>query len=221
MIFFWALSSRRYVWAAIAVVALSFTRLITPPLAIVIAAHAWQRYRHEGRVFTRQRASLVVLGSTAMYAVVGAFAWLAIASMFVGTESGLARTRSQRSLHLGWFGDALEYSGVVLLVLVILILAILLLVALSRRSAPWGLELRAWSFAYPLFLSVATTMHPGILRYLLLSPTLPLLLVGKMSQPRRGKLLWVAAVCLLLLASQYWFVSHLLVIDRHVKAFGP
>lgn len=221
MVFFWALASRRYMWGMVAVVALSFTRLITPPLAIVIAAHAWQRFRQEGRAFTGNRRSLALLTVTGVYAVAGAFAWLSIASVFVGAESGLARTRSQRSLHLGWFGDALEYSGVVLLALLLLILVVLLLAALSKRSEPWGLELRAWSFAYPLFLSVATTMHPGILRYLLLSPTFPLLLVGSVTKPSRAKLAWVSIVCVLLLASQYWFVSHLLVIDRHVKAFGP
>lgn len=221
MLFLLALGRRSYGLALLAMVALSFTRLVTAPLLVVLLAHVVQGYRREGRSWLRGPRDVCLLAANCVYTLVGSVAWLVVASVFVGSATGMSRTAAYRQFRLGWFSDALEYSGVQLLLLVVLILVLIGLVVVSARAQPWGLDLRVWTFFYPLYLAVVTIMQPGILRYLLLAPTLPMLFVGQITRLSKPKVVWIMAVAALLMVSQYFFVSRLVVIDRYGRIFGP
>jgi hypothetical protein len=221
MLFFLALRRRAYGFALMAMVALSFTRLVTAPLLVVLVAHAVQGYRRDGRAWLRGPRDVALLAANCVYALAGSVAWLLVASFFVGSATGMSRTAAYRQFRLGWFSDALEYSGVQLMVLLVLILVLIGLFVVSPRAQPWGLDLRVWTFVYPLYLAVVTIMQPGILRYLLLAPTLPMLLVGQTTRLSRRKIVWIVALAAFLLVTQYFFVSRLVVIDRYGRIFGP
>jgi len=69
------ISRRRYWLAVLAILALSLTRQVTPPLAVVIAAHAWTRFRN------RQdppigRAEVIAMAAVFVTSLAGLFAWV-------------------------------------------------------------------------------------------------------------------------------------------------
>ncbi len=89
--------------------------------------------------------------------------------------------------------------------LLVLLIAILALYAASSFSRAWGPELRAWSWAYLLFLFAVTGMHSGIWRYLVLSaPTLGLTIVGSGVAARANRIgiIWLALVTVLFVLTQ-------------------
>lgn len=219
--FFLALRRRNYGLALLAMVLLSFTRLITAPLLVVVAFHVIQGYRSSGMTWFRSRCDEVLLAALAVYAIVGSVVWLVIGSQFIGAAAGLSRTNSYLSLHLGWFTETLDYAGPLILLLLVVILLAMILYASSERAQGWGSDLRAWTAVYPLYLALVTIIQPGILRYLLMAPTLPMMFVGRLTPIRGWKLVQIVAVAALLLVSQYYFVSRLVVIDRYGRIFGP
>lgn len=207
--------TRRHYGAVLALlVLLSFTRLITPPFAVVIAVHWYLRERGvQPSPLTRPKRFL--LGASALYSVVGAFTWLSIGAAFIGPANGYARTEGQRSMAFGWFGDSLRELDLPGLLGVALLVSLTMLYAVSRRSSSWGVEMRAWFASYPFFLAAATSMHPGILRYLLMVPTLPMVAAPAATLPvwaSRARLGVLVAVGLF---TQYLYVRYLLVIPSH------
>ena len=169
---------RHYLWATAAVLALSMTRLVTLPFLLVVAVHAYLRYRAEGRFWRTRRTEAAALALAGAMSVFGLLSWMLLASVFIGTKAGMERSAGQRSLYLGWFEDAYHLFG---LAGPVLVGCFLLLVAgsmLVPSARVWAPELRAWSAAYPAFLLAMTPILPAVLRYLLLTPTLPVLLAG-------------------------------------------
>jgi hypothetical protein len=206
-----------YWWAMVPTLALMFTRLITPVLAVVVVGVLLGRVRSQGwrAVPRRQWAGAVLL---ACLSAAGGFAWPSLAASLMG-ESGRFNRGSQMATGsgFGWFGSAWTSVGWSGLVIVCAAVAALVWAAVSARSAPWGLELRIWSVAYPLYVLVLTPITGGVLRYALLAPTLGLLLVGRLQgpRPRAVQVAVVAAGALAGLACQWLFVRHMLVIDNH------
>ncbi len=210
----YALTRHRYGAVLVLLVLLSFTRLITPPFAVVVAAHWYLRERRErpSMVTGRER---VLLGASVAYSAVGAFAWLSVGALFIGPASGYARTEGQRSLLFGWFGDAWRELDMPGLLTVVLLVALTLLYSLSRRSRSWGVEMRAWFASYPFFLAAATSMHPGVLRYLLMVPTLPMVAAPAETLPVWARRIRLGVLALIGLLTQYCYVRYLLVIPSH------
>jgi hypothetical protein len=205
-----AIQRHQYAWALLPVMALSMTRLITPVLAVVVLVHVAQRCRRGGglrSLWDRRTRAAVVL---AAIAVGGTFLWSSVASSILGDSGGYQRTALLAGKYrFGWFASAYESAGFVGLTLVILTAVLLLLVSMSPMSSGWGPELRTWAVAYPVFLLTVTPMHTGILRYLLLAPTLGLVVVGSpgprgLSRARWGAVLVVAAAGLV---CQYLWVG--------------
>lgn len=197
---FLSIQKRQYLWAIVPVTALAMTRLITPVIAVVVVVQVAQRYRRGGglrALWDRRTGEAALL---AAIAVGGAFLWSTVASAILGDAGGYQRTALLAGEYrFGWFASAYESAGFVGLTLVVLVVVLLLLVAMSPWSAGWGLELRTWAVAYPLFLLTVTPLHTGILRYLLLAPTLGLVVVGSpgargLSRARWGLVVVVAAV---------------------------
>ncbi len=203
---------RHYLWATAAVLALSMTRLVTLPFLLVVVVHAYLRFRSEGAFWRHRRTEAASLALAGVMSIFGLFSWMLLASVFIGTDAGMERSAGQRSLYLGWFEDAYHLFG---LAGPLMVGCFLLLVALSMlvpRARVWAPELRAWSAAYPAFLLAMTPILPAVLRYLLLAPTLPVLLAGTPREPTRRNVLWVAAVLVLLVLCQRWYAANIIVV---------
>jgi len=216
----YALTRHRYGAVLVLLALLSFTRLITPPFAVVIGVH-WYLRERGAQPSTVTRRERVLLGASAVYSVVGAFAWLSIGAAFIGPANGYARTEGQRSMGFGWFGDSLRELDIIGLLGVVLLVSLTMLYAVSRRSRSWGVEMRTWFASYPFFLAAATSMHPGILRYLLMVPTLPMVAAPASTLPVWARRSRLGALVLIGLFAQYCYVRYLLVIPSHTVVYLP
>lgn len=210
------LIARRSYWLALLpVVALSFTRLITPVLCVVVVVAVASRVRAHGwgSIPAAERWGAVAL---AAYSAVGPLVWPTMAAQLMGGTERFNRSGQMATgSGLGWFGSTASTVGWSGVVIVCAAVAGLALAAASARSAPWGIELRTWSVAYPLYVLALTPITGGVLRYALLAPTLGLLLVGRTSgrSPRVTQVAVVALGAVVGLACQWLFVRHMMVID--------
>ena len=208
-----AISRRRYGWALVLVVVLCLTRLVSPPLALVVAAQLWHRVRTEGRRSVRV-GEWVTAGALAAGSVGGVLLWPLVGSLVVG-PIGADRVGDVTSRPAAWLVGARESLGWGGLAFVVLVGLVLVLVAASERSRPWGLELRTWSWAYPLFLLAVSGFNTGILRYLLFAaPTLGLALAGmpRPGRPGTARLAWLAVLVVGFVWLQWWYLDTYLVI---------
>lgn len=203
---------RHYLWAAAAILGLSMTRLVSLPLLLVVVVHAYVRFRTEGAFWRTKRKEAASLALTGVMSIFGLFCWMLLASVFIGTKAGMERSAGQRSLYLGWFEDAYHLFGLVGPVLVGCFLLLVALSMLVPSARVWSPELRAWSAAYPAFLLAMTPILPAVLRYLLLTPTLPVLFAGTPRQPTRRSLAWVATVLVVLVVCQRWYAANIIVV---------
>lgn len=203
---------RHYLWSSAALLALSMTRLVSLPFLLVVLVHGYLRYRSEGPFWRTRRTEAAALALLGVVSVLGLLVWMLLASLFIGVGAGMERSAGQRSLYLGWFEDAFHlfgWVGVALLGCFVLLLAASML---APGAKVWAPELRAWSVAYPAFLLAMTPMLPAVMRYLLLSPTLPVLLAGTPRRPTRRTIVWVSVVLLLLLMCQRWYAANIIVV---------
>ena len=214
------IARRRYWFAVVAIVALSLTRQVTPPLAIVIAAHAWTRFR------TRQgspmrRPEVIAMTAVFITSIAGLFAWSTIVRLWLGradADVGRGSVASIGRTGFGWFGQAYGYFGLGGIVGVALFLVILIGLANSRRARNWGPEMRAWPWAYPAFLMVGTTIHTGQLRYFLADFPLALTLVGSppVNSLPKIRLAFVTSACLIGVVLQWLWIDHALILHSEI-----
>lgn len=120
-----------------------------------------------------------------------------------------------------WFGLALGYWGLAGFATMCLIALLVFLAPLTRIGRDMGPELGTWLWAYPCFLLVATGIHPGILRYLLLAPGILVPFLGPFRNLRVGRWVALGVLLVLLVLAQRWFVNELVVIDSFGQRFGP
>ena len=209
---------RRYGWAALAVVLLSLTRLVTPPLAVVVLVHAVLRYRNRAQDPIRggEAVGMAVLGVLAAASV---SLWSTITTMVTNGArlSGADRGSVSNAViagRFGWFTNAFEHVGWIGVFGLVVLVVLFVVVAVSRYTRTWGTELRTWFAIYPIFLLFVAGVHTGMFRYLLLAFPLGLLLVGSPTPgtipPRRAAL--VVAVAVISLGLQVLWVSHALVV---------
>jgi hypothetical protein len=211
-------AQRRYGWAVAAVVLLSLTRLVTPPLAVVVLVHAVLRYRARGHDPIR-RGEAVGMAVLGLVSAASVSLWSTITSLVTeGVElSGANRGSVSNAVvagKLGWFTNAFEHIGWIGVVGLALLVVLLLAVAVSRWTRTWGTEVRTWFAIYPIFLLFVAGVHAGMFRYLLLAFPLGLLLIGSPPPgtiPRRRAAL-VVTVAVISLALQIPWVAHALVV---------
>ena len=208
------LHRRRYWWALVAVVALSLTRVITAPLAVVVAAHAWSRFRSPDGPHPR-RGEWLGMGVLAAASVAGAFLWAVIVGLVIGDQTG-ATSRPGMLSKLGWFSQLHAHVGIVGPLLLAGLLLVLFLASRTPRIAGLGIELATWLWCYPLFVFAVTEIHSGILRYLLLCLPLPLLFVLRPldGRVRARHVASLAAVVVVSFGLQVWWISNSFVITR-------
>ncbi|MFC7595429.1 hypothetical protein ACFQU3_08955 [Terrabacter sp. GCM10028922] len=215
------LVDRRYAWAAVAVLALSMTRLVTLPLLLAVVTHAWLRYRREGAFWRERPKEAIGIALVGLATVFGVFSWMLLASVFIGTDAGMERSAGQRSLYLGWFQDTYRLLGVGGPLFLGIFVLLLILFMLSPRARVWAPELRAWSVAYPAYLLAMTPFLPAVFRYLLLTPTLPVMMAGTPCSRSRRTIVWVAVLLVFLVLCQRWYVSTILVVWTRDPRPGP
>ena len=211
---------RQYGSAVLAVVLLSLTRLVTPPLAIVVLVHAVVRFRGRSQDPVR-RWEIFGMTALAVVSAVSVSLWSTITSVIT---SGVKDTGANRGSisnavvvgRFGWFTNAYEHIGWIGVIGLALLAVLFLVVALSRLTRSWGVEVRTWFAIYPIFLLFVAGVHTGMLRYVLLAFPLALLMVGSPAPgaiPRKRAAL-VATVCVISLALQAPWVSHALVVTK-------
>jgi hypothetical protein len=211
---------RRYAWAVAAVVLLSLTRLVTPPLAIVVIVHAVQRYRGRAQDPIR-RGEVVGMSVLTVVSAASVSLWSTITSAIT---SGVKTTGANRGNvpnavvvgRFGWFTNAYEHIGWIGVFGLALLVVLFVVVAVSRLTRTWGIEVRTWFAIYPIFLLFVVGVHTGMFRYLLLAFPLALLMIGSPDPaaiPRRRAAL-VVTVSVISLALQAPWVSHALVVTQ-------
>lgn len=205
---------RRYAWAALAVLALGFTRAVALPMAAVVVVHALVRWRAarrgEDSLGVRDLVGLGVLGATA---AISGVAWPLICGWVTGEPDGYLLTQgSWRGVReivpfepwgyvsRFWFGDAALW---------VLIGGFGLLAACLLVPAAWrlGNELHVWSAAYPLYLAAAIEPGSSLARFLLLAFPLGAVTAGVVRGPTLARRLWLAAVVLLMLVLQVVWID--------------
>jgi len=214
------LARRRYGWAVLAVVLLSLTRLVTPPLAIVVLVHAVVRFRGRAQDPIR-RGEVVGITVLGLVSAASVSLWSSITSAITNgvKDTGANRGSVSNAVivgRFGWFTNAFEHIGWIGVVGLALLVVIFVVLALSKLTRTWGTEVRTWFAIYPIFLVFVAGVHTGMLRYLLLAFPLALLMVGS-PEPRsipRKRAALVGAVCVMSLALQATWVSHALVVTE-------
>ncbi|WP_190278767.1 hypothetical protein [Cellulomonas sp. B6] len=213
---------RRYGWAALAVVALGFTRAVALPMAVVVVVHAgvrWWRARRGDDTFTRRDG--VGLAGLAVASGVSGVAWPAICGWATGVPDGYLQTqeawRGVREVtpFYGWtyvpqfwFGDAgpwLVAAGAAL------VLAVLLVPAAWRI----GPELHAWSAAYVLYIVAVIEPGSSLARFLLLAFPLAAVTAGVVTRPAWARRLWFGAVLVLMLGLQVLWIRQMWEFNPH------
>jgi hypothetical protein len=211
---------RRYAWATAAVVLLSLTRLVTPPLAVVVIVHGVQRYRRRAQDPIR-RGEVVAMSVLTVVSAASVSLWSTITSAITSgaTTTGASRGNVPNAVvvgRFGWFTNAYEHLGWIGVFGLALLVVLFVVVAVSRLTRTWGIEVRTWFAIYPIFLLFVVGVHTGMFRYLLLAFPLALLMIGSPDPaaiPRRRAAL-VVTVSVISLALQAPWVSHALVVTQ-------
>jgi hypothetical protein len=211
------IARRRYGWAVVAVVVLSLTRLVTPPLAVVVLAHAAVRIKRRD-VDPIRRAEVAGMAVLAVVSAGSVFLWSTITSVITDGVRATGADRGSVSAasagRFGWFTNAYEHIGWIGVLGLMLLSGLLLAVALSPLTRTWGVELRTWFAIYPIFLLFVAGVHTGVFRYLLLAFPLALVIVGSPppeAVPRKRASVAVV-VSLVSLALVIPWVSHAMVV---------
>jgi hypothetical protein len=214
------IARRHYGLAVAAVILLSLTRLVTPPLAIVVIVHAVARYRGRAQDPIR-RAEIAAMAVLVVASAASVSLWSTITNAIT---SGVKATGANRGSvtnavvagRFGWFTNAYEHLGLIGVGGVAVLVVLFVVLALSPLSRTWGTEVRTWFAIYPIFLLFVAGVHAGVFRYMLLAFPLALLMIGSPepgSIPRKRAAL-VVAVCVISLALQIPWVSHALVVTQ-------
>lgn len=216
-----ALIGRRYLAVAGVAVALGLVRPLALPLAAVVVVHAITRMRDrsDGLPGPDRVRVLVALAGCG----IGVVAWPALAALRTGDL--LAYPRAMEAWAPpgdrwgGWFSLLVGNGEFLLLGVVLLAIGGFLKSLRNRRGGrTWPLELRAWAGVYVLFVLATTMPTIGIARYLVLAlvPFCPFPVESETESVVDRRARWVAfgVLTALFLAGQYWWVSHVFVIDE-------
>lgn len=214
MAIFVNLRARRYGLTVVLISILAFTRLISAPIAVVAAVILIQRWRHREHAPVK-RSDLFGLLAVTVASVMGTLAWALVASAVTNGQTGASeRIRAQAGLHLGWFSDTFHYFGVVGPIAVLLFGGFLLLLACSRNTREWGLELRTWLAVYPAFILLVTGLSGGIFRYLLLCPPYALSAVANGGASRTRRITSLTIGCAIGVLLQIIWIRHFLAVPQ-------
>lgn len=211
-----ALGSRRYGWFAAFTLLLAFTRAIAFPLVLVCAIHGIARWRSSEPFPMRERIKVALLagGAAASFGL-----WPLITGLVTGDLNAYLKTQDawagwSKYGGASWLVQAFQFHFVEVVIGTVAIVAIAGWIALRRASAVWGLELRAWTAAYPLYIIAAVRPSSSIFRFLLLTvtPWWPAPNLSERVRSTRARLGVVAATVIIGLVLQYFWIRACFVI---------
>ncbi len=228
------LRKQRYCWAIPVVIALGLTRQMAVVFGAVAALHFLARWRgRKGDPFLRDER--VALGSLVAICVAASLAWPATAWVVTGNPDAYMATHAvwwfdhqAPGPHNGWLATSLKEPGV-WSALVLLLLCSIALVGIPDVSRSWGLEVRAWSVVYPLYVLVATRPSPSVVRYLMLSiglfAALPMLATQSPGQAEsaidRRRLAGIFLLATAGAVAQYWWVTRVFLVEPGSTTLFP
>lgn len=194
----------QYWWAIIPVTLLAFTRIITPPLALV-ALVSWACRRRSGGLDRPQHktAGLVAL---MLVALTGAYYWSLSSGFARGTYENDRAMSVASGLSINYFAFFGAVSPVAVLIPTC-VAGVAILTAWSQRRF-WGVEMATWAAFYPLFVLAVTPPTTGLLRYLLLAFPFGLLFVGTPLTPRPRRIALIIIGCAFFLVLQVVWVRY-------------
>jgi hypothetical protein len=201
----------RYAVAAGLVLVLSFTRPITPPLALAVGIWALVM-RRRGDPDWRRAAVLAVWAANC------SLWWPLVAALVTGRPRAYVESQAAWDTRpLASLTDLMRWTGGSETVVLLLSIATVLLAALPATGSRWHPLLRWWMVVYPLYLLSAQPTPSSGLRYLLLAfavfwPVSGPVLAGLLRVHHRAPtvLLWlVLAGCCV---AQWYWVSRGLVV---------
>src|SRR5450631_4925953 len=196
------IARRQYAWAVPVVILLSLTRPVTPPLAVVVLAHALLRYRGRARDPIR-RSDVIWMAVLTVVSAASVSLWPTTTSVVTNGARATGANRGSVSNavvvgRFGWFTNAYEHIGLIGVMGLALLVVLLVALALSPLTRTWGAEVRTWFAVYPIFLLFVAGVHTGMFRYLLLAFPMALLLVGSQQPgtipPKRAALVLTVSV---------------------------
>jgi hypothetical protein len=221
----WCLRERRYGALLVVALLLAFTRPIVLPLALVVGVHWLARWRSRASdPFPRRdaiRLALVGLG------VAGSFLlWPIVAALVTGRADAYFVTANS------WYGQdnhgwpswlvVLVGGGDVAFGVFVGIIALVFGLLIARPATRlWGLELRSWAWAYPLYLLGTTRPTSSIIRYAMLAvvPWWPFPEVGGSVRGTGRRLGLAAFVGVLGMLTQYAWVRWIFIVSPHGHGF--
>ncbi len=165
----WAVQRERYAFAAVAVVALGFTRAVALPIAVVVAVHALVRWR---TLPVAQRARLIGL---AALAGLSGLAWPAIVGWSTGVPDAYALTqgswrgRGKVVPFLPWLDVARWLFGSWGLLVLLVLAAVLAAAFASRAMRRLGPELVGWAAGYVGYLVAIVEPGTSLVRFAILA----------------------------------------------------
>jgi hypothetical protein len=213
----WSLRGRRYGTLLILALFLSLTRPVVLPLALVVGVHWVARWRARRRDPFPPSESMR-LGVVGFLVALSFLFWPAVAGVATGHVDAYFVTANAwyNQDEGGWPSWLVVFvgGGSPGLTVFIGIAAVAVGCVVARRSARlWGLELRTWAWAYPLYLLGSTRPTTSIFRYAMLAavPWWPFPEVGRNVQgwpSRAGLALLVVFLgcCFQLVWLRWYFV---------------
>lgn len=214
-----ALGRRRYGWFAVFTLLISVTRPMSLPLALVcgvIWIVRW-RCRNEEPFGVRERVALAAAGTWAAASFV---IWPGIVGLRTGvidayfqTQNAWAEADGQHG-YRSWIQQALHGQSLLAVGVVAGVGVLIAAMVLQRAARLWGLELRTWTWAYPLYILGTARPTTSIFRYLLLTitPLWPVPGVSERVRSVRARVGLVALVVALGLVGQGLWLSAYFVI---------
>lgn len=192
----WLTARHRYLLAAAAVFALGFTRPVALPFAIVVAWHAWRRYRSDDPPTAAQWRQIGALG---LASIAGGFAWPAITGFAAGQWDAYLvvqeawRSGGEVAPVLAWFTFAADHLGPAGIAVVIAVIGLGVAAVFAPPARSMGEEVRSWTGGYLAWLLVAVQPHSSTIRQLILAVGVPIAVMGA-SRARLVVLATVSAI---------------------------
>lgn len=224
----WLLSRRRYGLVALALLLLALTRPVGPAVALVVLVHGLMRYRNGSEEPFALRDRLRVFG-VAGFGVLLAGLWPLCAAVMTGNRNAYldsmaawTQDRSPRVV-VAWPLALWQQAGVLgLLALLLLVMACVWLVR-RRGALQWSVEVRAWAWAYPLFLFFATGPGSSTIRYGLLAFPLiwPFVEPTTKGIDRKVRLTFALALAVVGLVAQWVWIYDYVVVTARIDGTFP
>ncbi len=214
---------RRYLSASALILLLGFTRAIAPALGVVVIVHLAARFRAKRpgwrRAFAGERAAVAVL---AVAVAVSSVAWPVTVGLLTGEPFAFYEVqavwgqRPDKGPFVLWLSWAWGIHGLFGVALVVGCLAAYVTLVAGRHGRWLPLEVRAWAYAYPLYLFAVVRPITSMWRFLLLDfPIAALVASVAMRSSSGGRVLphWrrrVAVLVVPLVAGMFWWTASLL-----------